>query len=185
MAPPPENGNELLIPLFNAEDLGKPSTVTWSQNLSTRTAQYYPLVVDIITTGEQCSLFIAAEFYKTSTANNPKHVSRVGELLPGGNDNEFSPLNRFLIMFIEGYKLRIDSNMQYGQKNIQGELRFLVYHDKERKPYQHRFIETALGSAAAGKAQEVAKQFLGEAGGIAGSVADLAKNFVGDFLRTF
>lgn len=87
-------------------------------------------------------------------------------------------------MFIEGYKLRIDSNMQYGQKNIQGELRFLVYHDKDRKPYQHRFIETALGSAAAGKAQEVAKQFLGE-GGIAGSVADLAKNFVGDYLRSF
>lgn len=86
-------------------------------------------------------------------------------------------------MFIEGYKLRIDSNIQYGQKNIQGELRFLVYHDKDRKPYQHRFIETALGSAAAGKAQEVAKQF-GQ-GGIAGNVAELAKNFVGDFLRTF
>lgn len=90
-------------------------------------------------------------------------------------------------MFIEGYKLRIDSNMQYGQKNAEGELRFLVYHDMDRKPYQHRFIETALGSAAAGKAQEVAKQ-LGQgsvAGSVAGSIADLAKNFVGDFLRTF
>lgn len=57
----------------------------------------------------------------------------------------------------------------------------------ERKPYQHRFIETALGSAAAGKAQEVVKQ-LGQgsvAGSVAGSIADLAKNFVGDFLRTF
>lgn len=53
----------------------------------------------------------------------------------------------------------------------------------DRKPYQHRFIETALGSAAAGKAQEVAKQ-LGQ-GSVAGSIADLAKNFVGDFLRTF
>ena len=86
-------------------------------------------------------------------------------------------------MLIEGYKLRIDSNMQYGQKNPQGELRFLVYHDQDRKPYQHRFIETALGSMAAGKAQEIAKK-LGQ-GSVAGSVADLAKNFVGDFLCTF
>lgn len=50
-----------------------------------------------------------------------------------------------------------------------------IYHDKDRKPYQHRLIKTALGSAAAGKAQ----------GSVVGSVADLAKNFVGDYLRTF
>lgn len=60
-------------------------------------------------------------------------------------------------MSIEGYKIRIDSNIQYGQKNAQGELRFLVYYDKGRKPYQHRFIETALGSVAAGKAQTITK----------------------------
>lgn len=84
---PPQKGNEILIPLFDGEALGTPSTVKWSQNLSTRTAQYYPLVADNITTGEQFPLFIAAEYYKSSTKNNPKHISHVGELLPGGQSS--------------------------------------------------------------------------------------------------
>jgi hypothetical protein len=37
---------------------------------------------------------------------------------------------------IEGYQLKLDNNFQYGQKNESGELRFVVYHDEERKPYQ-------------------------------------------------
>lgn len=34
--------------------------------------------------------------------------------------------------------MRLDNNFQYGQKNAEGELRFVVYHDEERKPYQVR-----------------------------------------------
>lgn len=163
---PPQAGNEILIPLFDAEALGSPTTVTWSQNLATRTALYYPLTVDNITTGEQFAFFIAAEFYKSSTSANPNHITRVGQLLPG-----------------EGYKLQIGSSLQYGQKNTQGDMRFVVYHDKERKPYQHRFIETALGSTAAKQAKAVAEK-LGQ-GSIAGDISRLAANFVGDFLKTF
>ena len=73
--------------------------------------------------------------------------------------------------------------MQYGQKNAQGELRFIVYHDQERKPYQHRFIETALGSAVTGKAKKAA-DLLGK-GAIVGDISAIAANFVGDYLRTF
>lgn len=62
-------------------------------------------------------------------------------------------------------------------------MRFVVYHDKERKPYQHRFIETALGSAAAKQAKAVAEK-LGQ-GSIAGDISKLAANFVGDYLKTF
>jgi hypothetical protein len=51
MAPPPEANNEILIPLFDGNSLGTPLTVTWSQNLSTRTAQYYSVTADNITTG--------------------------------------------------------------------------------------------------------------------------------------
>ena len=81
---PPQAGNQILIPLFDADSLGQPSKVEWSQNLSTRTAQYYALTVDNINTGEQNPLFIAAELYKPSTAANPKHITRVGELVSGG-----------------------------------------------------------------------------------------------------
>ena len=73
--------------------------------------------------------------------------------------------------------------MQYGQKNAQGELRFLVYHDQEREPFQHRFIELALGSLMSTKAKAVAEK-LGQ-GSIAGNASDIAKNFVGDYLKTF
>jgi hypothetical protein len=51
MAPPPEANNEILIPLFDGNSLGTPLTVIWSQNLSTRTAQYYSVTADNITTG--------------------------------------------------------------------------------------------------------------------------------------
>lgn len=85
--------------------------------------------------------FIAAEFYKNSTKANPKHISKVGTEEPGG---EFSstPLDSSnllptgIIANAEGYKITVDSNFQYGQKNAAGELRFVVYHDKARKPYQ-------------------------------------------------
>jgi hypothetical protein len=32
--------------------------------------------------------------------------------------------------------MKLDDKFRYGQKNASGELRFVVYHDKERKPYQ-------------------------------------------------
>ena len=29
-------------------------------------------------------MFVAAEYYKSSTFNNPKHLTKVGEMLAGG-----------------------------------------------------------------------------------------------------
>jgi hypothetical protein len=34
--------------------------------------------------GEQFPMFVAAEYYKSSTINNPKHLTKVGETLAGG-----------------------------------------------------------------------------------------------------
>ncbi|KAJ7086989.1 hypothetical protein C8R44DRAFT_752399 [Mycena epipterygia] len=170
-----ESGQEIMIPLFDAESAGAPVHVNWQQNLSQRKADYYALTADNITTGEQVPFFIAAEYYKSSTKANPSHITKVGELVEG-----------------EGYKLKVNDRLQYGQKNAQGELRFIVYHDKERKPYQrretdgehkHRFIETAVGSATAGKAAEMAKAFgVGAAGD---QIMDQLKAIVGDYLHTF
>ncbi|KAJ2912320.1 hypothetical protein MD484_g8091, partial [Candolleomyces efflorescens] len=138
MSPAVEAGHDILISLFDGE-----------------TAKIYKF-----------PLFIAAEFYKTSTQANPKHITKVGQLQPG-----------------EGYKIKVNSELQYGQKNAAGELRFVVYHDKERKPYQHRFIETAMASVGAAQAQALAKQF--GYGGVGDQAANLLKAFVGDYLRTF
>lgn len=197
---PPEAGNQILIPLFDAETLGKPSTVQWSQNLSTRTADCYALLADNITTRERNPLFIAVELYQSSNTANPRHITRVGELVSGGKYLIFNqslpsfiisiPFSSTLVSFrthiyiyIEGYKLTIDSSFQYDQKNARGDLRFLVYHDKERRPYQHCFVGTALGSAVAGKTKQVAEALGKE--DIANDVSAIAKNFVGDYLRNF
>lgn len=45
------NGDELLIPLYEPSENNKPVTISWSQNLANRTAQYYALTVDNITNG--------------------------------------------------------------------------------------------------------------------------------------
>jgi len=166
MVCPVNNGDELLIPLYVPGEDNKPVTVSWSQNLSNRTAQYYALIVDNATSGESVNFFIAAEYYKSSTVANPNHVTKVGQLVEG-----------------EGYKLHVDDRLQYGQKNSSGELRFVVFHDKERKPYQHRFIETALGSAGADKASKLAATF--GYGGAVDLASKIGKDFIGDYLHTF
>ncbi|KAF8144189.1 hypothetical protein K438DRAFT_1783062 [Mycena galopus ATCC 62051] len=166
MAPCVESGHEILIPIFDAEQAGAPVHVQWQQNLAQRKADYYALAVDNITTGEQVPFFIACEFYKNSTKENANHVTKVCELVDG-----------------EGYKMKVDNKLQYGQKNAQGELRFVVYHDEERKPYQHRFMETALGSAGAEKAKKIAEAM--GVGAIGNTVNDLAQAFVGDYMHTF
>ena len=35
-----------------------------------------------------------------------------------------------------GFEFRVDDRAQYGQKNAAGEMRFVVLHDKGRKPFQ-------------------------------------------------
>ncbi|KAF9035508.1 hypothetical protein BJ165DRAFT_1533505 [Panaeolus papilionaceus] len=111
MRAPVEAGNEVLIPLFDAEAANKLFHITWSQNLASRNADYYLVTADNVNT--------APALTRTTL---PVSVSSSLEA--------------------EGYKLKVGSSLQYGQKNAAGELRFVVYHDKERKPYQHRFFET-------------------------------------------
>ena len=83
---PPQNGHELIIPLFNAESLGTPSTVTWSQNWSTRKADYYALKARNVTTNEESPIFIAVELYG-NPSTNAKHVTRIGQLVEGGESS--------------------------------------------------------------------------------------------------
>ena len=43
-----------------------------------------------------------------------------------------------MIVVLGLYELTVDDKLQYGQKNAQGDMRFVVYHDKGRKLYQVR-----------------------------------------------
>ncbi|KAJ2913665.1 hypothetical protein MD484_g6767, partial [Candolleomyces efflorescens] len=163
MSPAVEAGHDILIPLFDGE-----TAKIYTRLIGARTSALATpsTTASPRTTSPLFPLFIAAEFYKTSTSANPKHITKVGQLQQG-----------------EGYKIKVNSELQYGQKNAAGELRFVVYHDKERKPYQHRFIETALASVGAAQAQALAQKF--GYGGVGDQAANLLKCFVGDYLRTF
>jgi hypothetical protein len=50
MPTPVDAGNEIVVPLFNAESAEKLVHIKWSQNLATREADYYSLTADNITT---------------------------------------------------------------------------------------------------------------------------------------
>jgi len=84
-------------------------------------------------------LFIAAEWYEGS-GGAAQHISHVAPKNPEGMFSllvEKKPLMD--VRHASGfYQLTIDEKCQYGQKNGQGDMRFVVYHDKGRKPYQVR-----------------------------------------------
>ncbi|KAI4660678.1 uncharacterized protein J4E78_005383 [Alternaria triticimaculans] len=80
----------------------------------------------------------------------------------------------------EDFTLMVDESFQYGQDKDQTK-RFLVFHDTDNRPYQHRFVEntlTELGDDALDYVQNMG--FTG-----AHDIGDLAKNFVGDYLHNF
>jgi len=84
----------------------------------------------------------------------------------------------------------VNSDFQYGQDKEQT-IRFLVYHDKSNKPYQHRFISTSTASKFVNGAEQFAKQAgvsYPQAQATAQAFSDvvgLGKAVVGDYLRNF
>lgn len=140
-------------------------TIKWQQDLGSRQAPYTVVPYTVKDKQAAGSLFIqsslADQFFEKCQKDDSENP-----LVSGG------------------YKIEVDDAFQYGQNNEQT-LRFLVYHDKSNKPYQHRFIETtafsnignkivAVGAASAPQWSEILKQG-----------ADLAKGFIGDYLRNF
>jgi len=154
---PVEKGNILLIPSGGVD---RPEvTLTWSQGWSSHTAKYHVLNVKDKADGKEVIIFIAEEW------DNEGYLSKVATKVGGD------------------YELVVDSRLQYGQQNASGDRRFVVFHDKSRKPYQHRFIETTLAASAAGAAQKVAGVF--GYGSVANVAASVGKDFIGDYLHTF
>ncbi|GJE91737.1 hypothetical protein PsYK624_078880 [Phanerochaete sordida] len=160
---PVQKSNVLLIP--SNVDVSHRVTVKWQQMFSDKTANYYTIVAKNKSQGNaEVVVFVAAEWYEGS--GPAEHLGRVAPKDAEGY-----------------YELIVDDKCQYGQKNKEGDMRFVVYHDKGRKPYQHRFIETSLGSLGANIAQKVAGVF--GYGGTADIAKTIASAYVGDYLHTF
>ncbi|KAG5801708.1 hypothetical protein H9Q74_013914 [Fusarium xylarioides] len=78
----------------------------------------------------------------------------------------------------------ISDRFQYGQKNKNSDGRWIALHDKDNKPYQHRFM---IVTTQAQNLSAVAKKLAGSigAGEIAEQVSKLGDGYIGDYLHTF
>ncbi|THU87374.1 hypothetical protein K435DRAFT_804375 [Dendrothele bispora CBS 962.96] len=152
---PIQKGDIISFTLDNKREI----TVTWSQNLSSKSEPYYAIPAK-----------------NTSRDNADVNFFVQKNWL----DNE---LSKFATVDGNTARVTITDKFQYGQKNDQGEFRFVVYHDTSRKPYQHRFIETTLLAKGGDISVKLAKGFGYDQVGM--DVSDLLKRFVGDYLRNF
>ncbi|KAL8791671.1 MAG: hypothetical protein Q9195_005754 [Heterodermia aff. obscurata] len=151
-----EKGNTFYVPgdyLGGAS--GQKVTIKWSQSLRNRTEEYWvgKYTNKSANSSEENLIFVQAS--KLDELKNKK--------IDGDN-----------------VTLKVDDSFQYGQKK-DGSKRFLVYHDKDNKPYQHRFVENTI-TELGGKAADFVSQ-LGYAD--VNKVEDVARNFLGDYLRNF
>ncbi|MDY6782558.1 MAG: hypothetical protein SW833_08430 [Cyanobacteriota bacterium] len=141
------------------------ATIKWQQDLGNRQEPYivYPYSVQ----GKQASgsLFIQLGLKKAFFSKCKVEDS---DIVPGDKE----------------YKIQVNDDFQYGQNNEKS-LRFLVYHNKSNKPYQHRFIETTAFSNIGNKIVEMGAASAPAWGALIGKGADLAKGFIGDYLRDF
>ncbi|THU83588.1 hypothetical protein K435DRAFT_871128 [Dendrothele bispora CBS 962.96] len=132
-------------------------TVTWSQTTN-KSEPYYAIVAKNTRDNVDVNFFVQKNWF----------------------DNE---LNKFATVDGNTARVTITEKFQYGQKNAQGDFRFVVYHDTSRKPYQHRFIETTLLAKGGDIAVKLAKAFGYDQVGT--SVSDFMKTFIGDYLHNF
>jgi hypothetical protein len=146
-------------------DSKKEETIKWQQDLGSRQEQYIALPYSVKDKEASGSLFIQLGLADSFFQKCQK-------------DESSNPL------VSGGYKIQVDEAFQYGQNN-EKTLRFLVYHNKANKPYQHRFIETTAFSNIGNKIVSVGAGATPAWGELLKKGADLAKGFIGDYLRDF
>ena len=82
------------------------------------------------TGGAEVPFFIDAERYTDS------YLAGAGSRIDEGEYSASSRVQTHSNTFTGHFEIKVDDRFQYGQKNAAGEKRFIVYHDKARKPYQ-------------------------------------------------
>jgi len=131
-----EAGDVIHIPLHHKaaespkEFEFKRMKIHWHQYLQSRNETYDRVKVKNVTKNTEVQMFIQAEWYRIYENDEiPKeHLCNVAKKTDDGC----------------AYELLVNCRLQYGQANVQGANRFLVYHESERLPFQHRFVPLTL-----------------------------------------
>ncbi|KAF4948041.1 hypothetical protein FGADI_9932 [Fusarium gaditjirri] len=162
----PTKGDVLLIPVYTEESEQNAIEISWSQSFRTRTARYYLVKAQNQSKGGVDVLaYVQDRFYKDVNSND--YIGR----LPGARQEGNS------------WVVSINDRFQYGQKNKNGDGRWVCLHDRDNKPYQHRFMIVTVQGKLSEAAKTLAKSF--GAGEIADQVMKLGNSFIGDYLHTF
>ncbi|SPJ85781.1 uncharacterized protein FTOL_11564 [Fusarium torulosum] len=120
----PELSDVLRFEAYKGEDSDSAFIeISWSQALRSRSATYYILDAKNTSKGNADTiLYIQKPIYMDESS--PDFLSKVPGATKEGDDWVVSITDRF----------------QYGQKNAQGEQRFLVLQDKANKMYQKHWV---------------------------------------------
>ena len=155
-----EKGDEIIYDLAARDD----QTVNWSQRGFQRKAKYIVLPYHVVDKNARGSIFI--------------QLSKKEEFFTKSNKvDSNNPMDK------DSYKILVDEAFQYGQDSGKTK-RFLVYHDKGNRAYQHRFAETPSFFDQATHIAQMAGRVPGPWSSIK-SATELAKSFIGDYLRDF
>ncbi|KAF5000371.1 hypothetical protein FGRMN_1839 [Fusarium graminum] len=131
-------------------------TITWQQNLRTRSEAYISCTYSVISSGKRGQLFIQA--------------SKLGDLW----DKRDQKGDKNWIT------VQVGDAFQYGQNEDRTD-RFLVYHDKSNRPYQRRFVKQLtelLGDRALDWAQRMGFNSLND-------LKNDIESLFGEYLRDF
>ncbi|KAF5010431.1 hypothetical protein FDECE_3400 [Fusarium decemcellulare] len=161
----PEIHDVIRFEAYNPDSEGGRLEIPWSQSLRTKMATYY-IVKAENTSKANASVILYIQDYIYKDEGSADYVGKNHEVKREGNN----------------WVVPITDRFQYGQKNAQGEKRWLVLHDKNNKPYQVREIIGCSGTATEW-AKTLANSF--GAGELADTMEKLGNSFVGDFLKTF
>ncbi|KAJ4031234.1 hypothetical protein NW761_013301 [Fusarium oxysporum] len=162
----PTKGDLLSVPAYTAEAEQNAVEISWSQSFRIRTARYYIVNAQNQSKGNtNVLMYIQDRYYKDSNSN--EYIGKLPGARQEGNSWIVSITDRF----------------QYGQKNKNGDGRWVALHDKDNKPYQHRFMIVTIQGKLTEAAKNLARSF--GAGEIAEQVSKLGGSYIGDYLHTF
>ncbi|KAI4687488.1 uncharacterized protein J4E88_003077 [Alternaria novae-zelandiae] len=137
-----------------AESLGgeksKKITVSWSQWLGSRSQEYYV-----------CNYTITSDRRKGVTGLLYVQTDKLEEFKSKKTDGE-------------DITFTVDETFQYGS-NDDVTIFFLVFHDKDNKPFQHRFIKETIS-----RLEGQAADFIGGLG-----LKSQAESFIGEYLMDY
>lgn len=132
----PQKGDILVIPAYTAENEQASQEISWSQSFRTRTARYYIVKAQNQSQGNANVLvYIQDSFYKNETAT--EFIGKLpGAKKAGSKYRHHQHWELELTSTSDSWLVTISDSFQYGQKNKNGEGRWVALHDKNNKPYQ-------------------------------------------------